>query len=439
MKSFKNYLVEADYTRFLKKNRNLSDDERDEINKYFSKENSQAGSKIKWQSKEVKNMNYDDFLSIMIKYKSGFRKKLKVKVPGRQGEDYWQVRLKTKGFLAYIPLNQETAQFFNSGKFGTCETGHCIGWHDDPAYWDEHMIDSQEVPVYVVDGYGKWVVIIEDGNRDYQVWDKMNQKDISIKDREPIPDFSIKKELMNSKIRKLYDDIREEFYTDDNRHEEAEPDFTDAQGDWDNIIGAMEQAQNEYESNVENFEAEMEDIRQKTLEVYGKKRDEAAEISDRHEYMVDEIAKSIESVPDSMRTGGDDFAFNGYKYNIQNMRTMLKSTKDKFDEAFDEYTKWNDGYDEIDGMDSWGMVEHYDDYEWEGEVPDEDGRYSYVEDITSYPNQLSWWDDYAEYAENYAGVDINSDDVKQAIWSYVFEGYPRSAEEALHKEGLYRP
>ena len=53
-------------------------------------------------------MTYEDFLDIMIRYKSGFKKKMKVNVPGRKGEDYWQIKLKNKNFLAYIPFNWKT-------------------------------------------------------------------------------------------------------------------------------------------------------------------------------------------------------------------------------------------------------------------------------------------------------------------------------------------
>lgn len=430
MKSFTQYLSEADYSRFLKKNKNLNDDQRVEINKYFSKENTKAGSAINWQGRDTKNMTYDDFVDIMIKYKSGFKKKLKVKVPGREGTDYQRVKLKTKGFLAYIPLNQETANFFNSGKFGTCETGHCIGWKEDYQYWDSHMIDDQEVPVYIVDGRGKWVVIIEDGNRDYQVWDKMNQKDISIKDREPIPGFSIKKELMNSRMAKLYDDIREEFYTDDDRHEEAEPDFSDAQDDYDNLVNAIESARQELEDARENQEAEMEDIRQRTLKYYDKKREATEPLSN-------ELEEKLGDLQDLQDKGDAPYKYDGKIYSQEEMDNLTTTTSNEFDDAYEEYSKWDDGYTEIDDMSTWDMYENHDEYEWQGEVPDEDGQYEYNINIPD----VSYYDDYVEYLENYHGIDPDNDDIKQAIWSYIYEGgYRReTASTILAVEGLYRP
>jgi len=203
---------EADYMRFLKKNPKLSSEEAYEINKFFSKENPQAGSKIDWQSRDVRSWDYDKFEQEMLKYKSGFRKKMIVKIPGKQGEDYWTLRLKNKDFIANIPLNQETATFLNSGKYGNCgTTNYCIGWAADTQYWRKHVKGEGKVPIYIIDGYDKWVVMIKLNNKDYEVWDKFNKTDTAYKGANAIPGFDIKKELFTSQLKKLYDHIRDEF------------------------------------------------------------------------------------------------------------------------------------------------------------------------------------------------------------------------------------
>lgn len=431
MKSFTEYLNEADYKRFLKKNKNLNDEQRKEINKYYSRTNTQAGSIMNWQSKEFRNMTYDDFVDDMINYKSGFKEKLKVNIPGSQGKDYWQVRLKTKGFLAYIPLHQKTAEFFNSAKFGTCKTRHCIGWEDDPSYWDEHVIDNQEVPVYIIDGRGKWVVIIVDGNRKYQVWDKRNKEDISKYNKNPIPGLDIKKELMTSKLKSLYDDIREEFYNENERNEEIEPDWDDARSDYDQIIRHMNDAQSEYEGNIEDFNSEMNDIKYTTLEKYDELRKSA-------ELLSDSIKKEKDDIEELGKSGDAPYLWKNKLYTQDEFDDLYQDASDKFNDAYKEYLEADNLYDEIYAIEPWEMPTHHDDYEWEGEVPDEDDKYSYVENLSNYPDDLSWWDDYYEYADTY-GIDLDSDTVKQAVWSYVFEGYPISAEAALLNVGLRRP
>jgi len=214
MKSFKIYLTEANYMRFLKKNPNLSDEERYEINKFFSKVNPQAGSdfekKIGWQTKKAREMSYQDFENLMMNTKVGRKKNLqKIKIPGVKGKDYWPIKLSNKNFIANIPLNYKTAKFMNSCKYGTINVNYCIGWEYGNEYWEEHVIDEGKIPIYITDGIKKWVVMILPDNKKYEVWDKFNKENIADYNKEPIPGFSIKKELLGPKKAKLYDEIRE--------------------------------------------------------------------------------------------------------------------------------------------------------------------------------------------------------------------------------------
>ena len=211
MKTFKNYISEASYTRFLKLNKNLTPIQVKKLNDYFSKENQQAGSEIKWQTKKVKNMTYQNFEDIIIEYKSGFKKIMKVNIPGKRGEDYQQIKLNNKRFLAYIPLNYETAKFLNSKKYGTVATGHCIGWDQGDKYWKSHVLKEHKIPIYVIDGSGKWVVMIQEGNNSYEVWDKANQRD-SAQNENPIPGFDINKEFLTSELKKIYNKLRKDVF-----------------------------------------------------------------------------------------------------------------------------------------------------------------------------------------------------------------------------------
>lgn len=214
MKSFKGYLLhEADYRRFLKKNKNLDQDEIDSINKYFSKTNAQAGSSIDWQSKDVMNMTYDQFEEIMKNWSSGRKKTFKpIKIRGTKGKDYWEIKVKTKGFQCIIPLTQKMSQWLNSPMFACEGADYCIGWTGTAEHWEEIVVKEQQVPIYVTNGAEKWVVMIYPDNKEYDVWDRMNS--MAKRKNTKIPGFDINKNLLTSSLKKLYDDIREEFFVD---------------------------------------------------------------------------------------------------------------------------------------------------------------------------------------------------------------------------------
>ncbi|RLA64626.1 MAG: hypothetical protein DRQ78_05915 [Epsilonproteobacteria bacterium] len=432
MKSFTKFIIEANYMRFLKKNKNLTDDQRNDINDFFSKESPQAGSQFDWQNRKVRKMDFSDFESHMMKTPAGSRKLLKkIKIPGSKGDDYWPMRIKNKSFIANIPLNQETAEYMNSCKYGNLLVNYCIGWGDDASYWDDHVIDEQKVPVYVIDGRKKWVVMIKDGNNSYEVWDKMNDKDVSKGNPEPIPGFSIKKELLGSSQKKLYNEIREDFYGEENRHEEAEPDFSDAQDSYDEFTDAMEKAYTDLENAREDQESEMEEIRQKTLSKYEK-------IRDKWEPIYSELDETVTDIEEFLESDEETFEYKGVQYTKESIDIIYDKLKEQFEEAEEEYNTADNAYDEIDDMSVWDMYPNSDEYEWEGEVPDEDYQNEYEQNIDI--PELSYYDDYAEYYENYIGGDSNSANIKQAVWEYVYEaGYGDSARSALEKAGLYRP
>lgn len=204
------FLAEADYTRFLKKNRNLSKAQQKEINDYFSKENNQAGAtigtEIGWQSKKIKNMSYDDFLDIMIDYKSGRRIALKApKIKGKKNEDFIHLKIKNKDFLAYIPLNWKTAKFMNTDKFGVCQGDWCIGSTVSSVHWKIEVIKKGQIPIYLISRESKWVVMINKNNKT-DVWSLDNDpNDID----QEIPGFNINRELFTSSLKKLYDEVRQ--------------------------------------------------------------------------------------------------------------------------------------------------------------------------------------------------------------------------------------
>ena len=177
-------------------------------------------------------MSFDDFSDIMRDSRSGTRELIKsTKIPGSKGKDYYSIKISNKEFIANIPLNKKTATFMNSCKYGYIDVNYCIGWQNGDEYWDNHVLYNHNVPIYITNGYSKWVVMIEKSNKTYEVWDKFNNEDKSLKNKEPIPGFSIKKELLGSRKGKLYDYLRDDFfelpeyfYTND-EYEEAEKEY----------------------------------------------------------------------------------------------------------------------------------------------------------------------------------------------------------------------
>jgi len=225
MKTFYRYINESNYIRFLKKNKNLDSRHINIINKFFQSDKKAVRDFERdhggIQNKNVLNMRWSDYEEFMKKYPSYRRRNLKsIKVPGIKGKDYWPIKLKNKNFIANVPLTWDTAQFMNSCKYGTLNVDYCIGYEDIKGYWNEHVISDEKVPVYIVDGNNhKWVVMILHDNKRYEVWDKANKEDKAILNKEPIPNFSIKKELIQGKS-KLYDELREiilkdRIYTED--------------------------------------------------------------------------------------------------------------------------------------------------------------------------------------------------------------------------------
>jgi len=309
MQTFKQYLYEAkDISRFLKKNKRLTDEEKALINRFFTA-NKQASKdfemKYGWQSKTPNEMNWNDFVSIMQDYRVGRKLLLKkTKIPGKKGEDYWPVKLKNKDFIANIPLNFETAQHLNSCKYGILHVNYCIGNTDwGPRYWSEHVLNEQKVPVYVVDGVGKWVVMILPDNKHYEVWDKFNAENkVSPSNKEPIPGFSIRKELITPALAKVYNEIREDFYENDpNKAEYTEGDYEDACEEWDSLQSEIVDQARKYAGAIidyDDYERRYRDeILDKLQDLIDETKDEISYVDPDSMYYDPEDADEYDSLP----------------------------------------------------------------------------------------------------------------------------------------------
>jgi hypothetical protein len=172
----------------------------------------------------------------------------KIKIPGTKGKDYWTIKLKNKKFIANVPLNWKTAQFMNSCEYGNLNVNYCIGWKDDIHYWNKHVELEKQLPIYITNGRRKWVVMIQEGDKSYEVWDKLNQK-VSKGNPEPIKDFSIKKELIQGKS-SLYKKIRNDFFSNI-KYSERELDSAD--DDYYNLRNYIENILTNFINEIRDF------------------------------------------------------------------------------------------------------------------------------------------------------------------------------------------
>lgn len=449
MKSFKIYINEADYSRFLKKNKNLTDDQKKEINNYFSKENPQAGSTIDWQSAKVRKWTYDDFDSNMMAYKSGIAKKLnKIKVQGSKGTDYWEMKLKTKKFIANIPLNQDTAQYMNSCRYGLLNVNYCIGWGDDVGYWNDHVIQSQHVPIYITNGVKKWVVMILRDNKSYEVWDKRNNKDVSIGNPEPIPDFSIKKELLGFRKAKLYDEIREEFYEYDAENNHV--DIDEADYAFEEIITDINDAQTEMNADQEWFDQEVYEIKSETESWYDNEIEEKKEEVESAIAEVEEYEETIERLEDYQGEFDDDpeletVYIDGQDYSESDLEHTIVSNRDAVDyiRPMIEELEGDIGVlthirDQIEDVEVYEMINH-DEIDWIRTPPDEDDVGHDVSIPSCHDGGYSEYFDLME-EHGYGGSrDRTDDDIRDSIYDARYGDSPYDGQETLSNNDWYHP
>jgi len=431
MKSFKVYLLEADYMRFLKKNKNLNDQERTELNKYFSKKNPQAGSKIDWQSRKIRNWKYDDFENIRMQYTSGMKKSgnlkcNKIKIKGISKKDYINVRMPTKEFCAFIPLTYEAAQAMNTRKLGVCSGPWCIGDSTGNAYhWNEEVIEYKQVPVYVINSMGKWVVMIQEGNRKYDVWTVENNPR---KTHEGIPGFSVRKNLLNPKQKAMYDEIREEYYDEE---EETWIDIDDAEADYDQLVRDIETARNEWEAAYTNFWDEVYRIKENTKEKY---ENEWSEIQEEIEELEENINEYESLLDDEDANEESLFYLGGEEFTYSDIESFLEDAKDNKEDLEIKQGEIQEIIDSIDDIEGYEMHDA-EGIEWTEDPPYED----YIYDDVMIPSIDSGrYDDYVDLMEEHGyGGDISK--TNEEIYYYVIDDSGYSAQDVLSNNGWYHP
>lgn len=440
MKNFTQYLIESK-DRFIKKNKNLTKDQKKELIKFF-KTNRQAENKIDWNKSS--NMTYDDFLAIMMETKSGRKTKIKhQKIKGlTEGKDYIHVRMKTKEYLAYIPLTFDAAQKFNTKELGVCSGPWCIGHSGNAYHWNEEVIQEKQVPVYVVNTRSKWVVMIDKGNRKYNIWSIEN---VPSKVHEGIPNFSIRKELLDPKQKKLYDEIREDYYDEE---EETEIDVTDATNDYEKLIDDIDNAASKTESAKEEFDNETYAIKEETKEKFKEQISNAQEEINEKEKEIEEWEEIVEDIDYLDETdyedGVTDFRDEYYTEDeIEKYKRGVESDIDDNNREIEEYQSdmglADDQLRQIDDIEPYEMADA--EIDWIRYPPLEDDMYDDIDipsvDDMDYSDYIDVMTEHGSFWSNNSSVD---DDIREYVYySYYGGSSYSSAEELLNDNDLYHP
>lgn len=388
MKTFIKYLIESK-DRFIKSNKNLTRDQQKELIKFFNT-NRQAEKKVNWQ--KSKDMTYDDFLVIKMSFKSGRKSPGKMKCQNKSikglknGKDYINVRMKTKEFCAYIPLSYDTAQKFNRDDYiGVCSGDWCIGSSTTKDYWSNYMLRHKQVPIYVVNNEKKWVVMIDDGNLGYEIWDLINDKPKS-----KIPNFDVKRELLSLKQKVLYNEVRDEVYAND---EDSMKAVNDAK---DKLVMDIKDNAEAVLENYRDFSTEWVVYVQDLIEYW-----EALELDMKNIYL--EYQKRLDNVNHALGKTKGDFDMATFEDQLYT-RIELFEYKVKLHKAV---VLAQENYDEHDYEEAINAIRYIQNH---GTPLDEDEYEDYMNvledyDLADFKLIVPEWKEI--YNEDYHGIDVS--------------------------------
>ena len=448
MDTFKDYIAEADYTRFLKKNRNLSKTDILGINTLYSKDNPRAGSdfgrKYDWQSRKVKNMTMDDFYKIYNELTDSKRKKVKaVKLKGlgglKKNKDYVEVKTKSRTHKTVIPLTWTASKLIASKNIGDCEGAWCIAYQKDRGYWESYVLKKGQVPVMVIGGGSKWTVMVLKGNRMFHVWDETDNTSNNSRpyiNKEVIPDFDIKKNLMTPKLFKLYDEIRKDFYGID----ELNPNKLDPNvvNDYAHLAGDLELYADRLSEADKEFDEEFDRILEDTIDEYKEKLDEAKDdavkdaLSRENEYTkafkhrIDSMEVALIAEPAGTGTNKYNeptWRINDVDYTKQEIEGYIDTYREEFNKVKQHVEPNYAIYDDIKKV--YDAVKRMKDDSWSPyQIEEYNGGYNDVDNTPIYEIE---WSDYLPYeggkfdhVSNYYGVTVANNHRYEDYFEYVF-------------------
>ena len=417
---FKLYLIE-DKDRFIDKSPFLNRTQKETIKDFF-KANRQAekDKDIDWN--KFSSYDWDYLQGVMMKYKSGRKIVLTHKgLSGlKEGEDYIHVKLKTKEYLAYIPMNYEVAQQFNTRKLGPCQGSWCVGHSSTDRYWKDHIISQKEIPVYILNKESKWIVMVQKDNHNFDIWDIDNLRP---QPHDSIPDFDVKKELFTPGLISMYKELRQ------NRFGKKIMDKEEAIHSYKRLVRDIENAKDNYEYYLGEWKEECQQIKDRTKENY---EEEYKEWEDQYENQYENLKKEADWALKEFRSYLKDPAnykvVNTHKQQMMFPEQYYISAKERYNAVDKKHKELLSILDKIDKIEYYDM--HDDHYfnkdigiKWEDAPPSEpEPEGLYLRDSS-----------YEEYF-NYSDFDMDDSeyDLAEKIVEYVrgYSGYS-TAEKLL--------
>jgi len=219
MKSYKELLIEKK-DHIIKRLKNLSKEEKSLLISFFKK-NPHTENKIDWNNN---NLIFNDFKDILTSV-SKRKKKRALKDKGirglKKGEDYINIKLKNKEYLAYIPLNYEASKSIATAHIGNCEGKWCVAYQKSSIYWQHYNYQgsndggSSSIFVYIIGNGTKWAMDIKGST--YDVWNAEDKQTIENGNptsyalqnlnNKPYPVDGVMHDIMSKK--RLFDDIKQ--------------------------------------------------------------------------------------------------------------------------------------------------------------------------------------------------------------------------------------
>jgi hypothetical protein len=203
---FQYYLTEKK-DHIIKKLKNLSKEEKDQLIPLFSTNNPKLEKMIDWNNK---NLTFKDFKEVL-NFRSKTSVKKKVKSQGIKGlkanKDYIELKNISDTYNAYIPLTYEASKFIASKNIGGCEGRWCTAYQKTKSYWIDYVEARNITLIYLIGNDTKYAVAMYPGrNGMYEIFDSDDSHTTNI------PDFDMRK-LDNSKMIKLYSEIQKKYFT----------------------------------------------------------------------------------------------------------------------------------------------------------------------------------------------------------------------------------
>ena len=140
MKTFGEFLLIEKKDHLIKKLKNLTKDQKDEIIQKFDQRRD-LENKIDWNNKKLSYADFSEILSTVSKRGEMKRAKKAVKERGikglKEGKDYVEIDVQGD-WVGYIPLNHKASSIIASDKIGNCEGKWCVASPGVTDHWNRY-------------------------------------------------------------------------------------------------------------------------------------------------------------------------------------------------------------------------------------------------------------------------------------------------------------